>query len=281
MKDAAILIGYGDFAETGGYVVKNCEFETAVEDARFENSCGLCLDLNTVGTGWVEDQTPSSIQPAVTEYVVRFYLYVGDASGEGGTFTLFKAFTSVQAAFWLNLALSENSTELSLYATDDSGIQYSSQNIPVLPGWRSIEMTWSAGNGDGALSLSIDDIDNNLSLAGLDNDLMSIDYVRMGVISGDTETSTGLMDIDSYTSHRSVHESLVDKNCSGDGNRTIDNFTFLQGTTQCGNSGSPTLGDRTMIDPDATVNISTFDSTLMPGTRVASGGVLSVSIIDP
>jgi len=247
----------------------------AVGAARYEGDCGLRLYLDGDSGGWLRDPSPGKANPAVTEYVARFYAYVDDAQlANDQAFTLFNALDSgSNELFGLELKGSSTGPVLHLYtpAKEAAG------DVSVPPGWRAIIVHWTTG-ANGALTLSIDREQNVQTITGLSNAGQAIDSVKLGVVSGNTANISGLVDLDSFTSRRSGTTGLtITKGCSGT-NVTVDNTTFLPGNITCTASDVLAFGNRVTFDPGADVTVVARSVSMNPGMAIPAGAILDISI---
>lgn len=253
---------------------------SATTAASYEGDCGLRLNLNGNANGWVKDPTPGTANPAVTEYVSRFYAYIDEAQvANGQGITLFNALDSGSTElFGLEVNGSSSGPVLHLYANDGS-IKEGTGDVPVSPGWRAITLHWTTG-GNGQLKLIVDREQDGLTqaISGLSNAGQEIDAVQLGVVSGNSSGINGTIDVDSFTSRRTGTSGLIiTKGCSGS-NVTVEDTTFLPGAITCNASTALTFGSGVTLDDGATVIVQAQSVGINHGTRILYGAILDVSI---
>jgi hypothetical protein len=157
----------------------------------------------TGGDTYVQDTSPI----AETVYTARFSARLDDlvlASGEkidslvaysGGWQVIFRL--SIEPA-------SGGGYQLVLEARQDGGGMVQTppgEEIPVPAGWTTVELAWAAGAGDGQLLVGL----NGGALAGLadlDNGASLIETIRLGAVEGAIFTSSGAIQLDTYSSTR-------------------------------------------------------------------------------
>ena len=258
---------------------------SASESARFEGQCGLRVALDGTYTGYVEDTTPGTVDPIVTEYSVRFYIHVGEFTlGTNDAIALLSAHDlASDLVFSMSIYQRNGSLYTRLLAVDDSGAQIDTLNNGMLlkPGWRSIEVRWvGASSGlvpDGELIISVDGVTGTGAdvLTGFDNDSQSIYSVRLGVLSGNSGSISGVMDLDSFDSGRGISFGPIAKPCVAV-DVDLRDVTFLPGDAVCETEGSIRLGPRATIDDGAEVQLHAPRVSLS-GISVASGAILQIS----
>ncbi len=246
----------------------------AVNAARYDGDCGLRLNLNGTSNGWLRDPSPGSANPAVTEYVARFYTYVDDAQlANGQGFTIFNALDSgSNELFGLELKGSPNGPVLHLY----TATKEATSDVSVPTGWRAIILHWTTGS-NGALTLSIDNDQNVQTISSLANGGQSIHSVNLGVVDGNNASISGIVDLDSFASRRTGTAGLlISKSCSGT-SPTVENATFL-GPLSCTASGLLTFGNRVTFDPQADLTIVAGAVAMNPGMAIPVGAILDITI---
>lgn len=248
---------------------------SAQAEAAYEGQCGLRLNLGS-GASWVEDQTPGTLVPAVSQYAARFYLYADDASLPTGTaLTLLQAQDTSQAElFALELLGTSQGNRLMIRAHHGSGTTSSGQ-IELPRGWRSLEARWLSGSGNGSLILALDGVDR-LSLTSLDTGGTALGRTRLGLVAGAASGQSGWLDVDAFASRRSGSNGLAQKTCSG-GEVAITDTTFLPGSHSCVGTNSLTLGERVTLDAGASLNLTAPLVVLAAGTHIGLGAQLSVN----
>ena len=251
---------------------------TAINAAAYEGDCGLRLDLAGTATGLVEDATPGTVTPAVTEYVARFYAYFDDAQmNNGSEFVLFRAFDSGSSELF-SLKARGTAAGPALYL-EDAGSGKTTNNLLVPTGWRAIILHWNT-TGSGQLELIIDRESDGLSesVTGLSNSGQAIDSIQLGAITNPASVS-GMVDVDSFLSRRAGTGGLmVQKSCSGT-DVVLKNATFLSDSSlTCNVTGTLSFGNRVTFDPDTRLNIVAQSVNMGPGISIPQGAVLDISI---
>lgn len=243
--------------------------------ARFEDLCGLRIDLTGNTVTWVEDSSPGSLVVPVTEYVARFYAITDDmVLPDGETLTLFTAISQTDNdIFGVELAGVSGEDILEIFADDGGVLEYGATTVAMPKGWRALEIRWSSVSGNA--SFGMDGIVDLISISGLNNSGQQVAKVRLGVVSGNAAGITGVMDVDSFVSGSGVSAGLVDKSCSGSA-VALDNMTFLSGTKNCIASTSIDFGERIVFDSGSQVNIDSPVVILNPGIQIPAGAILSV-----
>ena len=253
---------------------------SAVENAVYEGKCGLSLKLTGGATaGWVEDATPASVSPAVTEYVARFYAYFDDAQLDNGAEIILFSATDANNSELFELKARGTSSGPVLYI-QDTGSGKSTNELPIPPGWRAIVTHWKSS---GELSLMIDEGQNGLSgtLTGLSYGSKTVNAVQLGIIDNPSGNVNGIVDIDSFMSRRSGTIGLtIQKSCTLEsGTAYIENATVTSGSgLTCDAQQSPVrFGRRLTFDPNSNVTINNAESvTIGPGISIPQGTVLSI-----
>ena len=150
---------------------------------------------------YVRDDTPA----AETTYNAKFYLRLDSltlsASDEIGHFNGYSANGNPQFRIVLRTSLSEN--RVAIFAWDDDAGALVEHSVDfLLPlGFRSVDLSWRAGSGDGEFLVSIDGAAPD-GLTGLNNGSSRIDFVRWGAVDGTLASSTGSMELDEFSSWR-------------------------------------------------------------------------------
>lgn len=142
---------------------------------------------------------------AETIYKARFYVRLDDLAlaetDEMGLFIGYGADGAPEFRLVLRRRLSQN--RLALFAWDEGagGLVEHGVDFLVTGGFRSVEVHWKAGFGDGELMVAIDGgaLDG---LSGLDNGDSTIEFVKWGAVDGALSGSSGSMDLDAFESWR-------------------------------------------------------------------------------
>lgn len=182
--------------------------------ARYTGSHGLEVNVAAPdrSAAFVQTNHPS----ADGTYRVRFYVNLrGLTMGEGDELDLFVAYsgadptpptTTGNALLRVVIRQSGGQKLLSAYARlDNGGEQQIPAAIPLVNGWRVVELDWAkataSGANNGRLGLWVDGVARN-GLSGLDNDLATINYARWGTVSGVDPGTSGTLRLDDFASQR-------------------------------------------------------------------------------
>jgi len=249
---------------------------TANGAARFEDLCGLRINLAGATEAWVEDNSPGAEAVPVTDYVARFYAIRDDAViPDGRVLEVFAAYGhSGNLLFGLELAGISGDNVLRISADNGSALEYSAASVTMPRGWRALELRWSSVSGTAAFGM--DGVADLISISGLNNVRQAVAKVRLGAVSGNADAITGAIDADSFVSGRGESAGLVEKECNG-ASVVLDNITFLTGSRNCIASTSLGFANRTVFDPGSLVTVEAPVVTLHPGVLISAGAVLSVN----
>lgn len=262
--------GLAQACSTDKWSVHTGSTVTPESEAVYEGKCGLRLNLDGTSSGMVTDATLAEANPAVTDYVARFYAYVDDAYLDNDQgFTLFNALdASLEELFGLELKGGSAGPVLQLYAGDKNA-----SAVPAPLGWRAIIIERTSDR----LSLWVDR-EKLQTISGLNNAGQSIDAVNLGMVSGNTAEISGIIDIDAFTSRRTGAAGMsVSKSCSG--TEIVKNTTFLPGPAiTCRASQGLSFGDRVTFDPGANVIVQAGSTSFSPGISIPNGAVLEIQI---
>jgi hypothetical protein len=183
--------------------------------ARFSQSCGAQVTLTAGDTApaYVQDSTPSG----EGTYRARFYVNLRTVTmSDGEDFEIFEAYdgtdpvppgSSGNAVLRVRVQqVAGGARQLVVVARQDSGNEQASPAFALPNGWRSVEIDWAkataAGANNGRLGLWIDGTARATGLTALDNDTLSINYARWGVVGGLGTTVTGTLRMDDFISQR-------------------------------------------------------------------------------
>lgn len=248
---------------------------TATESARYDGACGLRADASVAGPHYVVDNTPGTLPEAITQYVVRMYVYIGDLSlSDSDNIVIFRAQNAGNGElFGLRLHQLGMQQYFQLYAFEDDGSQVVSiNNVLVNQGWRAVELTWAAassvGANDGSLHLSIDSQASGDSINYLDNDMAEVATVSMGIVSGNTGSVSGFLDFDSFASQKNGSHGTILKDCNV---ANVVNKTFTPGVENCALTGGLNFGSRVVFDNGADSTITASSITLSAGVVISQG----------
>lgn len=247
--------------------------------ARYIDLCGLRADLTSAGNGWVVDATPGAMTPVVTEYSARFYVYLDDAIvNTDESITVFSGEdASDNTLFGLELVNIGSGPAFRLYVIDDTGSRIDAPaDLAVAHGWRAIHLDWFSGtSSSGSASLGMDELLDLQFIDNVYNGSHILDHVKLGVVSGNTTGTTGVVDMDSFASRRSGGNGVIKKGCSGDVVE-VENTTFIPGSYVCNASSSISFGTRVVFDSGSQVEANSITSELLPGTNISNGAVLMI-----
>ena len=247
--------------------------------ARYMELCGLRVDLTGAGDGWLADATPGTLTPVVTEYSARFYIYFDDAViNIGEEVVIFTGeYADNNTLFGLKIVNTGGGPAFRLYVIDDNGGRIDAlADLSAEPGWRAIHLDWIAGiSSSGSASLGMDELPSLLVIDDVNNGNHVLDHIKLGAVSGNTSDTTGIIDMDSFTSQRWGDSGVINKGCSGS-IVDVENTTFLPGLYVCNATESISFGSRVVFDPASQVEIISLTSELLPGTRVLKGAVLMI-----
>ena len=172
------------------------------QSARFSGNYGLRCDLTGGGTAYVEDDSPSG----EATYRARFYVNTTNLTlGDGDEFDMFAGFDLLEKTpFRLTMVSINDQPHLRLNAVLNTGVEASSApggEIPVSPGYHSIEVNWAANFSNGFFRLSLND-QAYPGLENLNNGLVRVEFVRLGALTDIPPTTTGYMDADNFISNQ-------------------------------------------------------------------------------
>ena len=179
--------------------------------ARFSQSCGALVTLTAADTtpAYVQDNSPSG----EVAYRARFYVNPRLVNIAGAGFDVFAAYDGADptppanagnAVFRVVLQQSGAQKQLAAFARTNGGTETPIGAISIANAWRSIEVDWARGAGNGHLNLWIDGKPQT-GLTALTNDTLSINYVRWGAVAGLDGNATGSFRMDDFVSQRSTY----------------------------------------------------------------------------
>lgn len=203
--------------------------------ARFSQNCGALITL-TAGDStpaYVQDNSPS----ADGAYRVRFYVNPRLLQISGSGFDVFAAYDGADptppanagnAVFRVVIQQSGAQKQLTAFARLNSGNESQiTAPVAIADGWRSVEVDWAKGAGNGHLNLWVDGKAKTTGLTALSNDTETINYVRWGAVSGLDGNSSGSFRLDDFVSQRSSYIGPAFP--FGDVDSTSTFFPFIQG----------------------------------------------------
>lgn len=181
-----------------------------INGARYVGAYGLEVVVDDTNPAYVQDDT-SFDEP---RYRVRFYVRLTSMTmASVDEFDLFTAFASDDTpVFRLTAYYDGTDHKLRFTAREDGGGDTSfTSGVVLVDGWRAVEVDWQAastsGANDGILDLWIDGA-SQTGLSNLDNDTMSVDYVRWGAVDGIDGGTSGSFDLDEFESVRTNYIGL-------------------------------------------------------------------------
>lgn len=181
--------------------------------ARFSQSCGAQVSVSAGDTtaAYVQDNSPSG----ESTYRARLYVNLRTLTmANGDEFDLFRASDGADPVPpatagnpVIRLAIRQTGAQKQLVVTArlDAGTEQSAAVVNLANGWRSIEIDWARATApaanNGRLGFWVDGAVKT-GLTGLDNDTLSVNYVRWGAVANlDTGTS-GTFRMDDFASQR-------------------------------------------------------------------------------
>jgi hypothetical protein len=203
--------------------------------ARFGQSCGALVTL-TAG-----DSTPAYLQDnsasAEGTYRARFYVNPRLLQISGSGFDVFAAYDGADpvppanagnAVFRVVVQQSGAQKQITAFARLNSGNESQiTAPVNIANGWRSVEVDWAKGAGNGHLNLWVDGKAQTTGLTALTNDTETINYVRWGAVSGLDGNASGSYRLDDFASQRSSYIGPAFP--FGDVDSTSSFFPFEQG----------------------------------------------------
>ena len=203
--------------------------------ARFSQNCGALVTL-TAGDAtpaYVQDNSPS----ADGAYRARFYLNPRLLQISGSGFDVFAAYDGTDptppanagnAVFRVTIQQSGAQKQLTAFVRLNSGNESQiSAPVNIANGWRSVEVDWAKGAGNGHLNLWVDGKAQTTGLTALTNDTETINYVRWGAVSGLDGNASGSFRLDDFASQRSSY--IGPALPFSDADTTSPFFPFIQG----------------------------------------------------
>jgi hypothetical protein len=203
--------------------------------ARFSQNCGALVTLTSGDStpAYVQDNSPS----ADGAYRARFYVNPRLLQITGSGFDVFAAYDGADptppanagnAVFRVVIQQSGAQKQLTAFARLNSGNE-SQIAVPATlgNGWRSVEVDWAKGAGNGHLNLWVDGKAQATGLTTLTNDTESINYVRWGAVAGLDGGSSGSFRLDDFASQRSGYIGPAFP--FGDVDSASPFFPFIQG----------------------------------------------------
>jgi hypothetical protein len=174
--------------------------------ARYFGAFGMQVQVSGGAPAYVEDDSPG----AERRYRARFYVNAGALGlASGDELELFSAYSASgtrQLSVLLGRSGAVNRLRLAARRDDGVYVETAPGSETVLPReWHSVEIDWKAATSppaaDGALDLWVDG-QSRSGLAGIDNDLGQVGFVRWGAVAGVDPTTTGSFLVDEFDSRR-------------------------------------------------------------------------------
>lgn len=187
--------------------------------ARYMGSHGL--EVNVASPDRAAAFVQSSHPSAEATYRARFYVNLRGVSMAGGNeLDLFIAYsgadptppTTTGSALVRVVARQVGGQKvLSAFVRPDSGVEIEiPSEVVMADGWRAVEINWakSTGASNGRLELWVDGV-RRANLTGIDNDLATINYTRMGTVTGVDSGTSGVLKLDDFASQRTGYIGLA------------------------------------------------------------------------
>ena len=189
--------------------------------ARYNGSHGL--EVNVASPSRSASFVQSSHPSAEATYRARFYVNLRSLSmSNGDELDLFVAYDgadpipptiSGNAVVRVVVRQAGGEKLLSAFVRTDSGAE---SEIPVevsmVDGWRGVELNWArataAGANNGRLDLWVDGVARQ-GRTGLDNETTTINYARLGTVTGVDTGTSGVIKLDDFASQRTGYIGLV------------------------------------------------------------------------
>lgn len=203
--------------------------------ARFSQNCGALVTMTSGDStaAYVQDNSPS----ADGAYRARFYINPRLLQISGSGFNVFAAYdgadpvppaNSGNAVFRVVIQQSGAQKQITAFARLNSGNESQiTAPVNIANGWRSVEVDWAKGSGNGHLNLWIDGKAQATGLTALTNDTETINYVRWGAVSGLDGNASGSFRLDEFASQRSGYVGPAFP--FSDVDSTSSFFPFVQG----------------------------------------------------
>lgn len=189
--------------------------------ARYMGAHGL--EVNVASPDRAAAFVQSSHPNAEATYRARFYVNLrGVSMAAGNEFDFFIAYsgadptppaTTGNALVRVVARQVGGQKVLSAFVRTDGGIEREIPSEVVLAdGWRAVEINWAkstaAGANNGRLDLWVDGV-SRAAMAGIDNDTATINYVRLGTVTGVDNGTSGLLKLDDFASQRTGYIGLA------------------------------------------------------------------------
>jgi hypothetical protein len=168
---------------------------------KYEQSCGLTVDA-AAAPSFVTTTSPSG-EPS---FNVRFYVLASDLSITSGDVTVLRARDGATTEVELRLRNTGGINYLvAIYRNNNALAEYPNP-IPLEDVWTGVEVSWSAGAGDGTFGLKINDFPK-YAKSDLVNGSAVINEVDLGVVN--TASATGEVVLDAFDLRRTTSPGLL------------------------------------------------------------------------
>ena len=169
---------------------------------KFEQSCGLTIDADGVLPSFVTTTAPSG----EAAFSARFYLLAAALDISSGDVTVLTARNGGTTEVELRLRDSGGINQLVAYYRTNGGLTEHPNPISLEDVWSAVEVSWSAGNGDGTFVLKVDDFPkyNQNNLVNTD---AVINEVDLGVVNA--ASASGEVVFDAFDIRRTTSPGLL------------------------------------------------------------------------
>ena len=171
---------------------------------KYEQNCGLTVDAATAPS-YVTTDTPID----ETTFSARFYLLteaLNIATGANDYVTILKARKNSTIEFELRLRSTGSVIHLLSYYKDNGSLVKHPTELELQDVWQAIEVTWTAGSGDGSFEIKIDDIPQIADLA-VANGSSVISNLDFGIV--ELTSATGALVLDAIELRRAGNSGLL------------------------------------------------------------------------
>lgn len=176
--------------------------DTSPLGKKYEQSCGLTVDAAD-GVSFVTTSAPVD----EGSFSARFYLLTEALQiGSGGEVTVLSARNVGNVQFQLRLRSTGSVIHLVSYYQDDGSLVQHPDVLPLQDVWQAVEVSWSAGSGNGTFQLEIDDIPMT-SNTSLNNPGAVINDVDVGIVA--LNLASGELVLDAIELRRAGESGLL------------------------------------------------------------------------
>ncbi|HHJ20810.1 MAG TPA: hypothetical protein ENJ84_13455, partial [Gammaproteobacteria bacterium] len=190
---------------------------TPEDSAHFVDECGLRIQLAGNHAGFVEDTTPGKVFPQVSEYQAEFNVFADTlvmADNQPIEILVLQDENGEKvASFALNQQGGKIYSQLETIDSDGQSRSTGGGGLEITAGWHQIQLTWRAASSasaqDGELLILVDGTEGSCgqTIRFIHNDTQRISRARLGVVSGNQDSATGVLDFDAFSSQRNGHVS--------------------------------------------------------------------------